>query len=183
LIINAQEIHATNILIMTIKSFHDFETAEIFAIIRHIYITSEFMSDNFDRKFRNLMQFRDYYAGILKKAGSFMMVAMYEDKPVGFLVLEANPAERLQHTARLNMGIIDRYRRKGFGIQLVEAAIERSRSEAITEIIYLMVRADHLAAIQLYKKTGFEIIARLEKDTKIGHEYYDGLMMRLFVQR
>ncbi len=166
---------------MTIRNFHDFETAELFAIIRHIYLTSGFMSDDFDRKFRSMGHFRDHYSTILAKPGSFMMVAMLGGKPVGYLLLDANPAERLCHTAWLTMGIIENFRRQGFGIRLVEAALSRAKSEGRIEIIYLMVRADHLAAIQLYKKTGFEVITRLEKDTKIGDEYYDGIMMRQFV--
>lgn len=166
---------------MTIKSFHDFETPELYAIIRHIYITSEFMSDDFDRKFRGIAQFRDHYTNILMTPGSFLMVAMSEDKPVGYLVMDVNPAERLRHTAWLSMGIAERYRRKGFGIQLVEAAIEKAKQEAMIEIVYLMVRSDHFGALQLYKKTGFETLAMLEKDTKIGDEYYDGVLMRRYL--
>jgi GNAT superfamily N-acetyltransferase len=166
---------------MTIKYFYDFETPELYAIIRHIYITSEFMSDDFDRKFSGMAQFKDYYTKILKTPGSFLMVAMHEDKPVGYLVMDVNPAERLRHTARLTMGVVDRYRRQGFGIQLVEAAIEKARREGMIEIIYLMVRSDHFGALQLYKKTGFEPLALLEKDTKIAGEYYDGVLMRRFV--
>jgi ribosomal protein S18 acetylase RimI-like enzyme len=166
---------------MTIKSFHDFETPELYAIIRHIYLTSEFMSDDFDRKYRSMAQFRDHYTNILNTPGSFLMVAMSEDKPVGYLVMDVNPAERLRHTARLTMGVVARYRRKGFGIQLVDAAIEKAKQEGNIEIVYLMVRSDHFGALQLYKKTGFETLAMLEKDTKIGDEYYDGVLMRRFV--
>lgn len=166
---------------MTIKDFHDFETNELYAIFRHIYITSDFMSDDFDRKFRDMAQFRNYYNQILHQPGSFLMVALVEDKPAGYLVMEANPASKLSHTAWLNMGITERFRRQGIGIQLVEAAINRLKNEHKIEIIYLMVRSDNTPALQLYKRTGFETLAHLEKDTKVGSEYYDGILMRRYV--
>lgn len=166
---------------MTIKNFDDFEPNELYAIFRHIYITSDFMSDNFDRKFKDMLQFRNHYNQILRQPGSFLLVAMIDEKPAGYLVLEANPASKLQHTAWLNMGIVDRFRRQGIGIHLVETAIERTKREGKVEIIYLMVRSDNAGAVQLYKKTGFEVLTRLEKDTKIGSDYYDGMLMRKLV--
>lgn len=166
---------------MIIKDFNDFDTNELYAIFRHIYITSPFMSDNFDRKFNSIIDFRNYYHQILRQNGSFVMVTLVDKRPAGFLVLASNPAEKLNHTAWLNMGILESFRRKGIGVQLVESAIERARKENLIEIIYLMVRADHTGAVQLYRKTGFEVIARLEKNTKIGNDYYDGLLMRKFV--
>ncbi|MBE0638364.1 MAG: GNAT family N-acetyltransferase [Bacteroidales bacterium] len=166
---------------MIIKGFHDFETSELYAIFRHIYITSEFMSDDFDRKFHTVHQFHNHYHEILRQPGAFLLVAMMDEKPAGYLVLEPNPATKLAHTAWLNMGIVDHFRRQGIGIRLVEGAIKRMADEKKIEIIYLMVRKDNTAALQLYKKTGFDIVAQLEKDTKIGYDYYDGIMMRRFV--
>jgi len=83
---------------MTIKNFDDFETNELYAIFRHIYITSDFMSDDFDRKYRDIGQFRNYYTQILRQPGSFLHVALLDGKPAGYLVLKANPAAKLCHT-------------------------------------------------------------------------------------
>jgi len=43
-----------------------------------------------------------------------------------------------------------------------------------------MVRADNLAAVKLYQQKGFETLVTLVKDTKIGHQYFDGILMRKF---
>ena len=168
---------------MNIKNFHDFQPEELYAIFRHVYLTSSFMSDDFDRKFSHPIQFKNHYLQILDRPGAFLLVAMIDEKPAGYLVLEPNSAQNLKHTAWLNMGIIDRFRGQGIAVKLVEEAYERAKSDGIIEIIYLMVRSDNSAALQLYKKTGFEILARLERDTKIGEVYYDGIMMRRFVSQ
>ncbi len=78
------------------------------------------------------------------------------------------------------MGVLEKYRGKGIGKMLVDAAIERIQDEKTIEIVYLMVRADNLAAVKLYQQKGFETLATLEKDTKIGRQYFDGILMRKF---
>ena len=46
-----------------------------------------------------------------------------------------------------------------------------------------MVRADNFPAIKLYQQKGFETLAALEKDTKIGSQYFDGILMRKFASK
>ena len=45
-----------------------------------------------------------------------------------------------------------------------------------------MVRSDNEAAIRLYRHAGFEQLAVLDRDTKIGDSYRDGILMRKFVR-
>lgn len=164
-----------------IKDFNDFEVGELYAIMRHIYLTSGFMSDNFDEKFPSIGFFKSYFSNLLKRNGSFILVAIFDDKPVGYIVLETNAASRLQHTAWLNMGVVDSFRGKGIGQQLLDAALRKALAGKIIEIVYLMVRSDHYGAVRLYEKSGFDRLAILERDTKIGDEYYDGILMRKFI--
>jgi ribosomal protein S18 acetylase RimI-like enzyme len=49
-------------------------------------------------------------------------------------------------------------------------------------IIYLMVRADNLNAIRLYKNMGFDLIAMLQDDIKTPEGDFDGVLMRKFVR-
>lgn len=167
---------------ITIKDFSDFEVGELYAIMRHIYLTSDFMSDSFDEKFPTIGFFKNHFSGVLKRQGSFLQVALFENKPVGYILLETNTAGRLSHTAWLNMGVVDIFRGKGIGQLLVESALDKARQDKKIEIVYLMVRSDHIGAVRLYKKAGFEQLALLEKDTKIGDEYFDGILMRKFIK-
>lgn len=166
---------------ITIRGFVDFNPGELFAIIRHIYLTTDFMSDDFDRKFSGVIQFEKYYKNVLNHAGSFFLIALIDERPVGYLIVEPNAASRLQHTANLTMGIVENQRKKGIGRQLLKAALEKANQQKVLEIIYLMVRADHVGAVKLYESAGFEKLTRLEKDTKIGSSYFDGILMRKFI--
>jgi ribosomal protein S18 acetylase RimI-like enzyme len=62
----------------------------------------------------------------------------------------------------------------------LNAAFEKIKTEEIIEIIYLMVRADNIPSIKLYKQKGFDFVAELEKDTKIGSKYYTENLMCKF---
>jgi ribosomal protein S18 acetylase RimI-like enzyme len=79
------------------------------------------------------------------------------------------------------MGVGSTQRRRGLGRRLLAEALARLATGGIVEIVYLMVRADHEAAIALYAAAGFERLATLQRDTRIGERYFDGVLMRRFV--
>ena len=166
---------------VTIKGYHEFDAKELYAIVRHVHLTTDFMSDDFDRKFTGVEAFAKYHQELPSIYGSMMLIAMSDSRPVGYLTIEVNNAIRLRHTARLTMGIVEGYRKQGIGRQLLQAALERLKETKAIEILYLMVRADHVAAIRLYQSFHFETLIRLERDTKIGTDYYDGVLMRRFI--
>jgi len=164
-----------------IRSFEVFESEVIFTLMRRIYLSSGFMSDDFDRKFPDISAYNNFYKELLQQKGSFVLIATCGQKPCGYIQIEANPATRLRHRASLNMGVAGNFRKMGIGSLLIESALNKAIRENQIEIMYLMVRADHKAAISLYKKFGFDLLAVLEKDTKIGNEYFDGVLMRKFL--
>ena len=45
-----------------------------------------------------------------------------------------------------------------------------------------MVRADNVSAVRLYERNGFDSLASLAGDTKIGEQYFDGILMRKCVR-
>ena len=52
----------------------------------------------------------------------------------------------------------------------------------VERLVSVMVRSDNEAAIRLYRKAGFEQLAVLERDTKIGDSDRDGILMWKFVR-
>jgi len=152
----------------------------LYELVGEIYRISVFMSEDFDEKFPSFAAFQTFLSDFGQTPGAFLIVAIADDQTVGYLSIEPKRAKRLKHTAWLNMGVAEKYRGKGIGKLLLDSAIEKIDVEGIIEIIYLMVRAYNIPAIKLYTRKGFEIVATLEKDTKIGNEYYTGLLMRKF---
>lgn len=166
---------------LIVRDINDLKAGDVFNLIREVYDSSDYLSDDFYRKFKGPEGFIKHHNRILSQAGSFILVALFESSPVGYLTLEANRAAHLRHTSLLNMGILKSFRGKGVGKFLLEKSTIRAVAEQTIEIIYLMVRAENTPAIRLYKGAGFEKLVRLEKDTKIGTAYYDGILMRKFL--
>ena len=87
-----------------------------------------------------------------------------DDKIVGVLVYED-----IYNRFEIDYIVVDsQYRRKGIGEKLLKNIIDLNPDN-----ITLEVREDNIAAINLYKKMGFEVVSKREK-------YYgniDGLLM------
>ncbi|MFT3847496.1 MAG: N-acetyltransferase [Propionivibrio sp.] len=97
--------------------------------------------------------------------------------------VEPRGPRKLRHTAELTMGVSPEARGLGIGRELLDAALDKLRTDNIIEILYLTVRADNIAAIRLYERCGFEKLTLLERDTQIGDRYYDGVLMRRFIEK
>jgi ribosomal protein S18 acetylase RimI-like enzyme len=104
-------------------------------------------------------------------------------RPVAYLIIRPRRQSRLRHTADINMGVARSARGQGLGSLVLQAGLERASASSELEILYLMVRSDNMPAIRLYKKMGFEELTVLSRDTKVGDAYFDGLLMRKFVER
>lgn len=154
---------------------------QLYSLIQEVYSSTDSMADSFDRAFESLDYFNSVISCIESNPGSFLIVAQENSKPIGYFWLKARSEIKLKHTAEFSMGISLDHQGKGIGGKLLDEAFKRLTQERKIEILYLMVREDNEAAVRLYKKSNFEVVARLQKDTKIGETYYTGLMMRKFL--
>ncbi len=151
---------------------------ELYEVIRKIYLTSQAFSEHFEDKYPNHQKLENEIQN--RQTGSQQWVALYNDKPAGFLFLTPQTDTYLRHTSFFSMGVSPEFQSKGIGSQLVSQMLE-SRDPYIG-IIYLMVRSNNENAIKLYTKHGFSPLAVLPKDTKVAGEYIDAtLMSRSFI--
>lgn len=157
------------------------ETA--FHLIRSVYRSTDSFVSDFEQEYPSLGALGGRLADLRARPGSLFLVASEGKQLLGYLFIVPRTAAKLRHTADLNMGVREEARGRGVGGELLRAALSRLQSERIIEIVYLMVRADNIPAMRLYKRHGFEEIATLARDTRIGAHYYDGVLMRLCVLR
>lgn len=76
-------------------------------------------------------------------------------EPVGFLILLLAAGE----AEILNLAIDPPHRGRGLGREMLEAALEEARERGATTV-WLEVRVSNQAAIALYQRSGFAIVAR-----------------------
>jgi ribosomal protein S18 acetylase RimI-like enzyme len=132
----------------------------------------------FHDEYRSPEHFRARLEELKARPGSVFLVARERNALSGFLFVTPRAPAKLRHTADLNMGVRREAHGRGIGSELVAAALARLQTERIIEIVYLMVRADNATAVRLYEKAGFERLATLVRDTRIGPNYFDGILMR-----
>jgi ribosomal protein S18 acetylase RimI-like enzyme len=113
--------------------------------------------------------------------GAIALAAEVAGRPVAYLIMRPRRQTNLRHTADISMGVAHSERGQGLGSLVLQAGLKRASASGQLEILYLMVRSDNEPAIRLYKKMGFEVLAVLSRDTKIEDTYFDGILMRKFV--
>lgn len=155
----------------------------VYELIGAIYRSSDAFASDFDEQYPTVESLRQHLAILQQQPGNVLLVSSIGKKRLGFIHIEPRGPQKLRHTAELAIGVSPEARGLGIGKQLLDAAIEQLAEEGVIEILYLEVRADNASAIRLYERCGFERLALLERDTRIGDQYYDGLLMRRFITR
>jgi len=166
----------------SIDEFGTFAVADLYELVSDVYTTCEGMSETLGDKYPTLESFERDVAELSERPGAMGLIASVDGRPLGYLTIKPKREAKLRHTAELNMGVRHEARGRGLGKLLLTEALRRARESPELEIVYLMVRADNIAAVSLYEKLGFERLAVLDYDTKSGDSYYDGLLMRKFVK-
>ncbi|MDP5238580.1 GNAT family N-acetyltransferase [Uliginosibacterium sp. 31-16] len=164
---------------LRIRPATEVSVATLYALFEGVYASTDGMCETLAEKFGGLPGFPAYLADIASRPGGRVLVAEDAGTLLGYLTLTPRRPAKLAHTADLSMGVRAAARGRGIGKALLAAAM--TQASPPLEILYLMVRADNAAALRLYAAAGFETLARLEKDTRIGTQHHDGLLMRAWV--
>jgi RimJ/RimL family protein N-acetyltransferase len=110
---------------------------------------------------------------------SVVLGGWIDDSPLlGVAGLRVNTATKLRHRGVL-VGMYVRPHARGTGLAalLVQRVIEQARS--LIEELSLTVVASNTAAYRLYSAAGFERYGLERHALKVGHEYYDEVLMAL----
>lgn len=166
---------------MEFVSGFDEKVGRVYALMEAVYAESEGFAASFGDRYPDRAALSRYLKQLRAKEGALFLLAREGSELLGYLYVEPRGASRLRHTADLNMGLRRAARGKGLGKALLEAALAALKEKGVVEILYLMVQAENVDAVRLYERTGFEPLARLERDTKLEGRYYAGILMRRFI--
>jgi RimJ/RimL family protein N-acetyltransferase len=165
-----------------LNDFRSYSAVELYGLFQEIYSSSDGMSELLEDKYPDARRLEEDVEALYRLPGAVSLVVEVDRKPAGYLVIRPRAQARLRHTAELSMGVASAARGRRLGSLMLQAALDRVAAEPAIEIVYLTVRSDNEAAIRLYRNAGFEQLAVLDRDTKIGDSYRDGILMRKFVR-
>lgn len=164
-----------------VKEFTSYSYNDLYKLFEDVYSSSEGMSETFEDKYPDIDCFKKDMKSLKSLPPAVTLIAEIHEKPAAYVIIRPRTQSRLRHIGDLNMGVSHHFRGQGLGGILLQAAIDKASSDPELEIINLMVRSDNTPAIGLYEKIGFNVITTLHRDIKIGSSYFDGVMMRKFV--
>jgi len=103
-------------------------------------------------------------------------VATVDDEVVGWVHIEVPEVGKLEHTARLTVGVLDEYRDRGIGERLLDRGVNWAAENGY-ERIYQSVPSTNQAAIDFLTEHGWDTEAVREDHYKVDDEYVDEVMM------
>ena len=131
----------------------------------------------------NAMIEKEYLEDIVKKSKTrVVMVIMCDDRPIGIAnVTQEKHASN--HICVLGVSIAKEYRGQSLGTKLITQIIETAKKEIEPKpkIIQLRVYAMNKPAIGLYRKLGFEQVAKLPKQIYYKGELVDEFVMNKYL--
>lgn len=122
-----------------------------------------------------------FIENLLESDVSALLVGKIKDEIVCVGSIMTSPRERISHQAELSISVKKKYWGLGIGTYLMEAMISFAKRNGQTEILHLGVKNDNINAINLYKKMGFHEVGRHKNFFKIEGNYYDEILMDLYL--
>jgi ribosomal-protein-alanine N-acetyltransferase len=104
---------------------------------------------------------REHLTYLLKAPNAISLTAKADNKILGFIIglIETHGKVRMGHI--FTVDVVAKHRRIGIGLKLLDE-LERVFLENGVKSVYLEVRADNNAALELYHKKGYGEIQSLE---------------------
>ena len=103
--------------------------------------------------------------------------AVLDNEVVGWCDITPKDIPEFSHAGVLGMGVLPGFRGKGIGKRLLEETLTHAKEITCLERVELCVYKSNESAIELYKKTGFEIEGEEIRVRKIDGRYENEILM------
>ena len=129
----------------------------------------------------------EFLNGVLKrqknKTGIYL-IAEHNGKIIGTTDIDLMHG-RAKHVAEFGIRIKDGYRGIGLGNYMMSEVMKRSikKLKPTPKMFYLQAFAKNAPAIDLYKRMGFKLIARIPKEREYKGKLVDGVIMTKLIKK
>lgn len=161
-----------------IRTAVEADAPEILQLFNQMGGESQNLTFGLNDYYLNENQQRLFIKSMRERHNSLFIVAMIQNRIMGYLTFTTMQRGRLMHRGDLGLSVLKQYWGLGVGNALlahlmnwIEAG-EGGVPQGISKID-LQVRADNERAIRLYEKWGFEMEGCIKRGMKIENSYYD----------
>ena len=157
------------------------DAAEIISFLNTVGGESDYLLFGANEFHMTVEQEEQYIEKLESAQTSALIIGLVDGRIICSGSISAPERERVAHQSTLGLSVAKEFWGLGVGGYLMEALIDFARTNGKTEVIHLKVRADNARAIALYKKLGFQEIGVYPKYAKINGQYYDDILMNLYL--
>lgn len=123
----------------------------------------------------------NYIMDIHSSKSSALFVGKIDNEIVCVGSLSSPVRARIAHQGEIAISAKMEFWNLGIGTYLLKKIIDFARHTNTIEILHLGVKSDNINAIELYKRSGFEEIGLYKKFFKINGQYFDEILMNLYL--
>jgi ribosomal protein S18 acetylase RimI-like enzyme len=153
-----------------INLLEESDIAEFIDVRARILKTAIYNETEYHEIYETQYEVRTMIEQVLYSPLEFIIVARVENKIVGFVLIKSGLYKRTQHSAELEIGILQERREKGIGRELVKGCIDTAIKIRCISKITLITMATNVIAIKLFQSMGFSIEATIPSTYLVDDE-------------
>jgi len=162
---------------MHIRTLHAFDASDFqrLRLAGLLEAPSAFASNYQEENDGTIEQVQGHLVG---SSETLMIGGFQECELLGVVGVGREPRVNERHMAFIrSMHVAPQARGQGLGRRLLRAALAQISLRHGVEQVKLSVTATNQDAVHLYQSVGFFALVRLSRALRLGHEYFDELMM------
>ena len=163
--------------------FRDIEksdTESLWNMMNQLDYETKFMMYEPGERSKNLSRLQENVNSAVDENNLFF-AAVDGSEIIGYISAQMGNVKREQHSAYIVVGIREKYRNQGIGTEFFKKLHEWALEKRIVRL-GLTVICTNEAALNLYKKSGFEIEGTKRKSMYIDGEYVDEYYMSKIIR-
>lgn len=142
-----------------------------------------FTSDKEEYEVKNDSWWKMYLQSYLLGVNSKLYFYEENGKQVGMNGIIFINRNRSKHVSMMVWFYVNKeFRGKGIGKKLLKQVMDSAHENENIQKVSLTVVSSQVAAIEMYKKEGFEIIGTQKNELKINDQFYDFILMEKFIR-
>jgi RimJ/RimL family protein N-acetyltransferase len=156
------------------------DTEALWNMMNQLDYETKFMMYEPGERIKNLARLQENVNSAVD-GNNLFFIAVDRGEIIGYISAQIRYVKRNQHSAYIVVGIREKYRNQGIGTEFFKKLNEWALEKKIVRL-ELTVICTNKAAINLYKKSGFEIEGTKRKSMCIDGEYVDEYYMSKIIE-
>ncbi|MBH9580813.1 GNAT family N-acetyltransferase [Staphylococcus felis] len=168
-------------MVVTIREIRIKDVQALISLMQQVFEASEYMLYDPGEYIPSLERATSKIEKVITSPHLAILVAEDNDQLVGYLTIKTTPLKRIKHTAKISMGVLQAFQKRGIGFELLNFCKKWCKAHDISRI-ELNVVTQNTAAYQFYKKANFTVEGEIRHSIKINDHYFNEYIMAYLLE-